>query len=381
MEPLQEIQHQFLTGEITSDEFEFRRRSLIDSLTGTSAKPYLPSSSLYSPLSSNTEECRSFHVDVSISEDLNFNKRLPPSFADVSAERAYKFCMDERSGRWSRSEIFIKIESEPFAKGSQRVAFHCLELCDTEKKLNDEGVRCVAKLAIDPLEDKETYFLNAWIQNYAKKFGEKYNLFNPPKKVEFLSAWVLQLIERQGSPLCGVEMYMAGEYRKHNNNFGYVSEAERNTPQAFSHFSYECSGHKILICDIQGVNDLYTDPQVHSVRGNEFGHGDLGQEGFKKFLASHRCNPICRYFRLPTIKENTSDNGTLPSSTYMTFQSFEDIDAQVQLPSKPSSTILSDHGVENISSNRDVYYILGLPGRTANDVPKRENLLRCCMIL
>ena len=36
----------------------------------------------------------------------------------------------------------------------------------------------------------------------------------------------------------------------------------RNTPQAFSHFTYEASEQKILICDVQGVNDIYTDPQV-----------------------------------------------------------------------------------------------------------------------
>lgn len=36
-----------------------------------------------------------------------------------------------------------------------------------------------------------------------------------------------------------------------------------NTPQAFSHFTYCHSGGKLLICDIQGVGDKYTDPQIH----------------------------------------------------------------------------------------------------------------------
>ena len=34
---------------------------------------------------------------------------------------------------------------------------------------------------------------------------------------------------------CGVEPYIAGPYRKHNNNFGYVSDDERNTPQGTTH--------------------------------------------------------------------------------------------------------------------------------------------------
>ena len=56
----------------------------------------------------------------------------------------------------------------------------------------------------------------------------------------------------------GVERYIPGEYRKHNNNYGFVSDEERNTPQAFSHFTYEASNHSLIVCDIQGVSDLYT---------------------------------------------------------------------------------------------------------------------------
>ena len=47
------------------------------------------------------------------------------------------------------------------------------------------------------------------------------------------------------------------------NRFNY----SRNTPQAFSHFTYEYSNHTLLICDVQGVGDMYTDPQVHTIDG------------------------------------------------------------------------------------------------------------------
>ena len=59
-----------------------------------------------------------------------------------------------------------------------------------------------------------------------------------------------------------MEKYIGGEYKKHNNNYGYVAEDDRSTPQVFSHFTYEASGHTLLVCDIQGVGDLYTDPQM-----------------------------------------------------------------------------------------------------------------------
>ena len=103
-----------------------------------------------------------------------------------------------------------------------------------------------------------------------------------------------------------------------NNNFGFVSEDERNTPQAFSHFTYESSNRVLLICDIQGVSDSYTDPQLHSVEGDGFGgKGNLGQRGIQRFLATHRCNAICRYLKLPAVNANYSDLGTLPVTQYM----------------------------------------------------------------
>jgi len=35
----------------------------------------------------------------------------------------------------------------------------------------------------------------------------------------------------------------------------------------------------MLICDIQGVGDLYTDPQIHSADGKGFGNGNMGNFG------------------------------------------------------------------------------------------------------
>jgi elongation factor 2 kinase len=43
-----------------------------------------------------------------------------------------------------------------------------------------------------------------------------------------------------------------GEYVKYSNNDGW-SEDRRNTPHAFSHFTYEASGRSLVVCDIQGA--------------------------------------------------------------------------------------------------------------------------------
>lgn len=323
-------------------------------------------------LDQQNEITKSMHSEASIkamrkkeldANDPWLNARSPPDFSNFPSERAFKYILEESSGNWVRCEVRVKIDPEFFAKGSLRLAYHCLEL-DLD---DDSGKLCVAKVAIDPDEEREAYFRDVWVQMYAYQFAEKYNSYNPPKKIEFVKPWVLELVDRVGSPLCGVERYIPGEYRKHNNNYGYVSEDERNTPQVFSHFTYEASQHKILICDIQGVNDRYTDPQVHSVDDPiSFGKGNMGLNGLNKFLDTHRCNAICRYLKLPCINARSQcEDGTMPETVYMSFKSVEYVNVKNTLPSRPH---------HQISSKTNV----GLPKRSSDT---KRNLFLCCVIL
>eukprot|EP01102_Stenamoeba_stenopodia_P021409 TRINITY_DN8622_c0_g1_i1.p1 TRINITY_DN8622_c0_g1~~TRINITY_DN8622_c0_g1_i1.p1 ORF type:complete len:533 (+),score=124.13 TRINITY_DN8622_c0_g1_i1:135-1601(+) len=155
--------------------------------------------------------------------------------------------------------------------------------------------------------DRDAYFHDAMMQTVAKQFAMMFNARNPPKKVDFIAATVVEFVERPSKDLACIEEMLQGEYRKHNNNCGFVSANERLTPQAFSHFTYEVSQHKMLVVDIQGVDDFYTDPQIHTVDGKGFGEGNTGQSGIQAFLDSHRCNPLCALLGLPPIKTKAGE--------------------------------------------------------------------------
>ena len=118
-----------------------------------------------------------------------------------------------------------------------------------------------------------------------------WGMFCRHRPILCMESFLVALIQ----PVYACERMIMGNFIKHNNNSGQVHERvhERNTPQAFSHFTYVHSGEKYMIVDIQGVDDVYTDPQVHSADGRAFGMGNLGQEGINKFFKTHRCNNIC----------------------------------------------------------------------------------------
>lgn len=214
-------------------------------------------------------------------------------------------------GKWSVSPIVISMEKRPFAEGSLRTAYKTKNLDQPDKLF-------VSKISKNRAHGREIYENDVEMQMFCLRWAERYNLENPPKKVSFTSAYLLELIDRPRSPVATLEMFIDGEYKKYSNNDGKTSY-DRNTPQAFSHFTYERSNHDWVIVDIQGVEDDYTDPQVHTKDHKGFGIGNLGQKGIVKFVITHQCNAICKYLKLPStqekygkINEIRMDKGTMP---------------------------------------------------------------------
>ena len=156
-----------------------------------------------------------------------------------------------------------------------------------------------------------------------------YNSRQPPKKIAVLPATIVTVEDTTADSDSGrsgvhhrmyfVEPFLPGEYVKHTSNYGFVGHqvetqpgsramasqvTARQTPQCFSYFSWHASGGKEVVSDIQGVQDIYTDPQIHSLPsggeerqddmvGNDTGMaiasgaGNLGYAGIVAFLSTH----------------------------------------------------------------------------------------------
>ncbi|ESN94981.1 hypothetical protein HELRODRAFT_139735, partial [Helobdella robusta] len=196
--------------------------------------------------------------------------------------------------QWVTDVVEVKMEDEPFDQGAMRCCYRIKKM-PTFGKHKDwkHAHNYVAKSYIAKQVSREVYFSDVRLQMDAKLWGEEYNRHNPPKKVDIVQMCVLEFNNRPaGQQFYHLEHFIEGHYTKYNSNSGFVEESLRMTPQAFSHFTFERSGHQLIVVDIQGVGDLWTDPQIHSI-DDIYGDGNLGTKGMALFFHSHKCNSIC----------------------------------------------------------------------------------------
>jgi hypothetical protein len=126
--------------------------------------------------------------------------RPPPEWGPIPPENALLHIFDLPSKTWSTARVTIKIDRHPFAKGSLRFAHFMTGLQDIPGLGASESTY-VAKISIDPFEERDSYFQDVMMQMLAKEYARKYNSYNPPKKVHFIKAWLIELIDRPVKPL------------------------------------------------------------------------------------------------------------------------------------------------------------------------------------
>ncbi|KNE86589.1 hypothetical protein PSTG_18981, partial [Puccinia striiformis f. sp. tritici PST-78] len=62
---------------------------------------------------------------------------------------------------------------------------------------------------------------------------------------------------------------------------------------AFTHWTYITSQGTSLVCDLQGVGPILTDPQILDRDTVRWADGNNSSKGIDIFVATHQCNPIC----------------------------------------------------------------------------------------
>ncbi len=208
----------------------------------------------------------------------------------------YRSTAWSRDGTWEETAVAFRVARKAFSQGAMRAAHLAF--------LGDSATRFVAKRFLVPSdEDEDKYKEDVVVQSVAGEIAKAFNRYEPPKPVKFIEAFLV----RTGGTTWAVEQMLEGEFKKHSNNAGFVDPETRNTPHALSHFSWvhsqkENPDNALLLSDVQGVNDMLTDPGIQSVHPGRYGKLDLGAAGIAFFFSTHECNPICQALRLPKFE-------------------------------------------------------------------------------
>jgi elongation factor 2 kinase len=239
----------------------------------------------------------------------------------LAAERVVRHMYNPEKETWITDETIVKIEPEPFTHGAMRWCYRMKKRSPPPQSSSNHrfhrfgwntASNYVAKCYLDSDgnldtsdEGKQKVINDILLQYESQCWAERFNNCDPPKKIVFIRAYAVEFPDREGSPWFAVERFISGfdsygvGFQKHNTNSGFVDEElHRYTPQCFSAHSFYQSKGTRLVADIQGVGDLYTDPQVLS-DSYRFGDGDLGPRGMALFFHSFRHNMLADAMGIP----------------------------------------------------------------------------------
>ena len=216
--------------------------------------------------------------------------KLPTPFhLPGPAETGVKHWYDPVTQRWHSTPFSFVLDHQPHSHGGAWTAYRL-------ESLAYDGPRCYLAKAAKPPRSHEAQCLDIELQVECQAVADAFNAHRPPKHVAFIQHFLLQC--GRAEELLAVEPFPS-EPPKGPNGLELGGCPDRHTTQAFAHYSYVHSQGRMLIADMRGVGDRYTDPQVHTRNGQGFGKGNGGRKAILQFFATHQCNTICADLGLP----------------------------------------------------------------------------------
>ena len=243
----------------------------------------------------------------------------------------------------STNELTICRRTKPFAQGALRLASYAR----TQESTNPLVIKTFKKKTKRLADLVEDMRIQALCKAYALEFN---NLVRDKShSLDFIIVTCLQPLEAAGKGnaadgsaggedqfgCMSLEPMLPREnYIKYNNNCGGVSPTESKynmSAQAFSHFTFERSQGELMVCDLQGVDNILTDPAIHTRDPSRFVLSDtnLSEDGFKLFFSSHRCNTLCAKMSLRSQARMFVDNDFRFRTVWPTPTPLSHIDATI----------------------------------------------------
>ena len=227
--------------------------------------------------------------------------------------RGTKSVYDCATDKWNSEPVRLLVETEPFQEGGMRIAYKAQELF-ADGSAMDVVLKCFKPEVLEEGEDEaELVRGEAMTQMVAEDYSQQFNKLAAskglPQRLGFVPVSVVDIpASQRGEPdeTYSFEPYLPGEYVKYNDNDGHA-EVEDETASAFCFFTYHVSGGALVITDIQGVGSFYTDPQIHTIDGEGFGAGNLGERGIERYLLMHRHSLLCEQLGLPNPDASLTD--------------------------------------------------------------------------
>ncbi|KAJ6238830.1 eukaryotic elongation factor 2 kinase-related [Anaeramoeba flamelloides] len=197
----------------------------------------------------------------------------------------------------------IKINVKPLGSGKFRTAHKMVDLI-FGKNLVAKRFNITGKSTEDQKQDSIKEMV---IQTLTKNLAQKFNSLLQKQVINYLDVFVYYVPGFKKNQFLCVEPFIEGTFTKWSNNGKWKYDFTKHTLiHCFSHWSYQFTKKKLLVVDLQGVDNVLTDPSIHFVDSKLDLISNLGENGIAEWFRTHLCSENCKRFNLEKNEKSPS---------------------------------------------------------------------------